>query len=280
MSTTNDTKMWGWMRLRTPRCPVCDKLAEGTIDQVPGVARFTSTHDDGSVDWAGDTELDYDGQEQRHDADGAVRVLCEDGHDWYTHIDYQDGTSTELVASTLARAAFAGVEVTVSRAQADGTLLVQIDTEDVDENDEGPLMRVYVNDGAVYENPVLPGVEREASSPAPAPRYSVLASESVDVPGDPTTFFVMDEVIDDAMVFHDTKAEADADAAARNVKTLDALCELKAAIEAMAHMTTEVFVEFERARGGWLLPDDAYAQLREARDRWTRASQAAIDGLR
>lgn len=39
-------------------------------------------------------------------------------------------------------------------SEVDGTCVVHIDTEGMPENDMGPIMRVYINDGdSVYENP-------------------------------------------------------------------------------------------------------------------------------
>lgn len=43
-------------------------------------------------------------------------------------------------------------------SEEDGTLVVHVDTEGLQENAEGPIMRLYVNDGeAVYANPPYPG---------------------------------------------------------------------------------------------------------------------------
>lgn len=38
----------------------------------------------------------------------------------------------------------------------DGTLVVHVETHDVPENENGPIIRVYLNDEAVFENPPLP----------------------------------------------------------------------------------------------------------------------------
>jgi hypothetical protein len=47
-----------------------------------------------------------------------------------------------------------GVEVVAYRGK-DGTLVVEIDGSDGlrGENEQGPVLRVYLNDGAIFENP-------------------------------------------------------------------------------------------------------------------------------
>lgn len=46
-----------------------------------------------------------------------------------------------------------GVEVTISRSPKDGTVVVEIDTPQVPETSAGPEIRVYLNDGCLFENP-------------------------------------------------------------------------------------------------------------------------------
>lgn len=47
---------------------------------------------------------------------------------------------------------------TVSAYQSpdDDTLIVEVDTPEVPENEKGPIMRIYLNDGPIYENPPYP----------------------------------------------------------------------------------------------------------------------------
>lgn len=47
-------------------------------------------------------------------------------------------------------------EVTQDIAEADGTLLVFIDTPEVPEDANGPLIRIMLNDEYVYANPKYP----------------------------------------------------------------------------------------------------------------------------
>ena len=46
-----------------------------------------------------------------------------------------------------------GVDVEVTTSELDGTPVVQIDTPDLAEDARGPKVRVYLNDGTLYENP-------------------------------------------------------------------------------------------------------------------------------
>jgi len=48
-------------------------------------------------------------------------------------------------------------EVTVYFSCVDGTCIVNIDTPDMLENAAGPIIRVYLNDAEIFENPVYPG---------------------------------------------------------------------------------------------------------------------------
>ena len=41
------------------------------------------------------------------------------------------------------------------RSEIDGCIVVEIDTSDMPENDKGPIVRVYLNDGVIFENPAL-----------------------------------------------------------------------------------------------------------------------------
>ena len=55
---------------------------------------------------------------------------------------------------------FQGIDVTACRSTSDGVLVIYIDTAAGDmakdhNPDTSPRMRVYLNDGAVYESPAL-----------------------------------------------------------------------------------------------------------------------------
>lgn len=51
----------------------------------------------------------------------------------------------------------AGMEITVYRAEADNVLVLHIDTPHMTEDTNGPILRVYLNDEPIYENPAFPG---------------------------------------------------------------------------------------------------------------------------
>ena len=50
-------------------------------------------------------------------------------------------------------------DITVDKAPTDGTTVVWIDTPDLPEDDKGPVIRVYLNDEVIFENPPYPGEE-------------------------------------------------------------------------------------------------------------------------
>lgn len=54
-----------------------------------------------------------------------------------------------------------GIEVDAYRSPEDDTLVVYVDTPGIDENEKGPLIRLYLNDDPVFENPPYPGSEKE-----------------------------------------------------------------------------------------------------------------------
>ena len=48
-------------------------------------------------------------------------------------------------------------------SETDGVCVVHVQTDDLPENDEGPEIRIYINDYIVYENPVYPGLPAKTS---------------------------------------------------------------------------------------------------------------------
>lgn len=51
---------------------------------------------------------------------------------------------------------FNGVSVEITKSPTDGTIVVHVDTQGDQENERGPIVRVYLNDGCLFENPVYP----------------------------------------------------------------------------------------------------------------------------
>lgn len=54
------------------------------------------------------------------------------------------------------------VDVTLGRSEVDGAVVLWIDTPDIAMNARGPMMRVYLNDESIYENPVFHEKKRGA----------------------------------------------------------------------------------------------------------------------
>jgi hypothetical protein len=72
-------------------CPECGDLALGSTDLVPGAA-YIDFQPDGSFDWAGETEVFWDGQyNARPDGSpvpmGTIRLQCPTWvHEWETEL--------------------------------------------------------------------------------------------------------------------------------------------------------------------------------------------------
>jgi len=60
--------------LACPKCGVADRIAE--IDLIPGYARILGAKKDGSIEWAGETEVDWDGQRPASNPREFVCLVC------------------------------------------------------------------------------------------------------------------------------------------------------------------------------------------------------------
>lgn len=47
------------------------------------------------------------------------------------------------------------IELALMKSEVDGAPVLYIDTPDIAEDARGPILRVYLNDGVIYENPSL-----------------------------------------------------------------------------------------------------------------------------
>lgn len=56
----------------------------------------------------------------------------------------------------------------------DGTMVIQVDTPDIAEDENGPLLRLYLNDDSVYENPPYPGSAEDEFVPQPSVAAAVI----------------------------------------------------------------------------------------------------------
>ena len=69
------------MRFDPPLCPQCRQLAKGTLETIPGLALLLFD-EDGNAEYAGGTDVCWDGQQPIRDERGRVRLICPDGHQW------------------------------------------------------------------------------------------------------------------------------------------------------------------------------------------------------
>lgn len=58
----------------------------GTLERLSGVA-LLDVHEDGTADYAGDTEIFWDEQRSVRDEQGKVTLVCPNGHDWKATVD-------------------------------------------------------------------------------------------------------------------------------------------------------------------------------------------------
>lgn len=75
------------MKFDPIKCPHCGEVARGSIETVTGVALFTGPDEKGEVEYAGETDIDWNTQETiiDEDADGdpvGVILSCPNGHEW------------------------------------------------------------------------------------------------------------------------------------------------------------------------------------------------------
>lgn len=78
--------------LATPNCPKCGEPATGTVETVG--ARADLTIDDKGVAWyTGSTEVWWEEQRTRRDAHGRLRLICYQGHEWWSQGPEGDGPS-------------------------------------------------------------------------------------------------------------------------------------------------------------------------------------------
>ena len=75
------------MKLAEPKCPICEDPAVGTMDLIPGVALFDDDPTDESavIEYMGETEVDWDGQQRITNDAGESKVTC-GRHYWFTKI--------------------------------------------------------------------------------------------------------------------------------------------------------------------------------------------------
>jgi hypothetical protein len=72
--------------LTITNCPTCSKPAIGTVDLIPGTARFTDFNESGEVDYEGWTDVRWDSQQTQEGPNELPLVTC-GVHEWETKIE-------------------------------------------------------------------------------------------------------------------------------------------------------------------------------------------------
>lgn len=52
-------------------------------------------------------------------------------------------------------------EVTIDKSEVDGTWVVFVDTQEMPDNEKGPILRINLNDEQLWANPPFPGTEND-----------------------------------------------------------------------------------------------------------------------
>jgi hypothetical protein len=79
------------MKISGPlKCPECGEEIMGSADLVPGCA-LMNVESDGTFDWAGETEMDWDRQRNVEQDPKRIRVQCCDGHEWVVDFEPEGG---------------------------------------------------------------------------------------------------------------------------------------------------------------------------------------------
>ena len=69
------------MRFDPCKCPGCGDVATGVLETVSGLA-LLNVDADGSADYAGETDIDWDDQRTLLDDKGHATLRCPNGHQW------------------------------------------------------------------------------------------------------------------------------------------------------------------------------------------------------
>jgi len=63
------------------RCSECGRLAYGTLERMDGIA-VLAFDDDGSAEYQGWTDVDWETQKTVRNKQGLVTLVCPSGHQW------------------------------------------------------------------------------------------------------------------------------------------------------------------------------------------------------
>jgi hypothetical protein len=79
------------MKLVTPSCPKCGSPAHGTVENILGTA-VINIEDDGTFEYAGDTDMHWDTQETITNEKGHITLTCGQGcPDWVSGVICEEG---------------------------------------------------------------------------------------------------------------------------------------------------------------------------------------------
>lgn len=79
------------LHLDPPCCPECGEPAQGTLEDLEGLAFLTwKDAQAGVADWNGETKPLWDTQRTQRDQDHRVTLFCPAGHDWQAHMEDRD----------------------------------------------------------------------------------------------------------------------------------------------------------------------------------------------
>lgn len=74
------------MKFKTIICPECGEVADGTLEQVPGIA-LINFNQDGEGEYSGETKILWEGQQTEPvDDNTKVTLICAQGHEWTTEV--------------------------------------------------------------------------------------------------------------------------------------------------------------------------------------------------
>ena len=76
------------MEIMKPKCRLCDGVAVGTVDIIYGIALMSPENDDDpkTFQYMGTTDVNWDSQKPIADKRGRSKLICANGHTWFSKI--------------------------------------------------------------------------------------------------------------------------------------------------------------------------------------------------
>lgn len=83
-----------------PACPDCGEVCFGTVERIYGVAKLDVDEATGAVDYAGETDIDWNSQEGVNGDSGRLLLSClHCGHEWEAPEGFKIGEKSECDGS-------------------------------------------------------------------------------------------------------------------------------------------------------------------------------------